>query len=240
MVQPIAGRQNVVDMKAAIFRQYLDTPVAVEHDEFSIKRVGVFGSNSRFGQAAQAVGSAALPGNVSVVRSPVRSGIYRALTPGGGSGRGRRLAGAGRRLLGRSGRGARNRFRCPPGFENGGTFTDRRFSTCGAQILAIPNFGPGSLLGGTGRALARLARNAELISSIGDLRSLNNPERIIRAANIPMTPKKVNVTARASGVNTILNAIGDNLWNVRVAKRDGVILEPVSWFAFLCESDWRL
>ena len=50
LVQPIAGRQNVVDMKAAIFRQYLDTPVAVEHDEFSIKRVGVFGSRSRFGR----------------------------------------------------------------------------------------------------------------------------------------------------------------------------------------------
>ena len=193
-VQPIAGRQNVVDMKAAIFRQYLDTPVAVESTMSFHKRVGVFGSNSRFGQAAQAVGSTALPGNISPVRSPrsaLRSGIYRTLTPGGGSGRGRRLAGAGRRLLGRSGRGARNRFRCPPGFENGGTFTDRRFSTCGAQILAIPNFGPGSLIGGTGRALARLARNAELISSIGDLRSLNNPERIIRNAQIPSTRRKL-------------------------------------------------
>ncbi len=232
LVQPIAGRQNVVDMKAAIFRQYLDTPIAVEHDEFSVKRVGVFGSNSRFGQAAQAVGSSTLPGNVSVVRSPVRSGIYRALTPGGGSGRGRRLAGAGRRLLGRSGRGARNRFRCPPGFENGGTFTDRRFSTCGAQILGIPTFGPGSLIGGTGRALARLARNAELISSIGDLRSQRNPGVIIRNAQIPSTPKKVNVTARASGVNTILNAIGDTRWNVRVAKRDGVVLEPVAGLSF--------
>jgi len=235
LVQPIAGRQNVVDMKAAIFRQYLDTPVAVENDELSVKRVGIFGSNSRFGQAAQAVGSTALPGNISPVRSPrsaLRSGIYRTLTPGGGSGRGRRLAGAGRRLLGRSGRGARNRFRCPPGFENGGTFTDRRFSTCGAQILGIPNFGPGSLLGGTGRALARLARNAELISSIGDLRSQKNPGVFIRAAQIPSTPKKVNVTARASGVNTILNAIGDTRWNIRVSKRDGVILEPVAGLSF--------
>ena len=232
LVQPIAGRQNVVDMKAAIFRQYLDTPIAVEHDEFSVKRVGLFGSNSRFGQVAQAVGSSALPGNVSVVRSPVRSGIYRALTPGGGSGRGRRLAGAGRRLLGRSGRGARNRFRCPPGFENGGTFTDRRFSTCGAQVLGIPGVGPGSLIGGTGRALARLARNAELISSIGDLRSQRNPGVFIRAAQIPTTPKKVNVTARAAGVNTVLNAIDDDRWSIRVSKRDGVILEPVAGLSF--------
>ena len=232
LVQPIAGRQNVVDMKAAIFRQYLDTPIAVEHDEFSIKRVGVFGSNSRFGQAAQAVGSTALPGNISPVRSPIRSSIYRTLTPGGGSGRGRRLAGAGRRLLGRSGRGARNRFRCPPGFENGGTFTDRRFSTCGAQVLGIPNFGPGSLIGGTGRALARLARNAELISSIGDLRSQRNPGVFIRAAQIPTTPKKVNVTARAAGVNTVLNAIDDDRWSIRVSKRDGVILEPVAGLSF--------
>ena len=232
LVQPIAGRQNVVDMKAAIFRQYLDTPVAVENDDISVKRVGIFGSNSRFGQAAQAVGSTLAPGNTSVVTSPGRSAVFRTLTPGGGSGRGRRLAGAGRRLLGRSGRGARNRFRCPPGFENGGTFTDRRFSTCGAQILGIPNFGPGSLLGGTGRALARLARNAELISSIGDLRSQKNPGVFIRAAQIPSTPKKVNVTARATGVNTILNAIGDTRWNIRVSKRDGVILEPVAGLSF--------
>ena len=161
----------------------------------------------------------------------MRSGIYRALTPGGGSGRGRRLAGAGRRLLGRSGRGARNRFRCPPGFENGGTFTDRRFSTCGVDF-GYPELWSGFLIGGTGRALARLARNAELISSIGDLRSQRNPGVIIRNAQIPSTPKKVNVTARAAGVNTILNAIDDDRWTIRVSKRDGVILEPVAGLGF--------
>ena len=67
------------------------------------------------------------------------------------------------------------------------------------------------------------------------MRSQRNPGVFIRAAQIPSTPKKVNVTARASGVNTILNAIGDTRWNIRVSKRDGVILEPVAGLSFFAK-----
>jgi len=237
LTQPIAGRQNVVEMKAALFLHYssmtqgagLDDEVKSLEAEMEIKRVGAFGSNSRFGQAAQAAGSTLLPGNISPARSPIRSSIYRTLTPGGGSGRGRRLAGAAGRVAGRTGRGARNRFRCPPGFVNGGTFTDRRFSTCGALVLRIPGSGPGSLSASVRRSLTRLARQAVQAQNVGDRRNRAVPSsQIIANSVISTTPKAVSANARDASVNTIINAIpGDESIDLRVAKRDGVILEPV-------------
>lgn len=240
LTQPIAGRQNVVEMKAALFVHYstMSTNDVMEDEvksleaDMQIKRVGAFGSNSRFGQAAQAAGSTALPGNISPFRSPrsaARSAIYRTLTPGGGSGRGRRLTSAAGRLAGRTGRGARNRFRCPPGFVNGGTFTDRRFSTCGALVLRIPGSGPGSLSAAVQRSLARLARQAVQAQNIGDRRNRGAvpSSQIISNAAIPSTPKAVSTTRLEQSTNLVLNAIGADPNLDRVVKRDGVILEPL-------------
>ena len=133
LVQPIAGRQNVVELKAALFSTYSDRVVV--SSEISEKRVGVVGSSTAVGQAAQAAGSIILPGDISDFRSPIRSQIYETLTPGGGRG----LPSARRLVRGarRGGQGARNKFRCPPGFQKGGTFTNAQFSTCGAQILVF-------------------------------------------------------------------------------------------------------
>ena len=190
LVQPIAGRQSAVNMKAAMFATY--TAKVPVNGEVSEKRVGIFGSSSRAGQAAQAAGTIILPGDISDIRSPIRSQIYETLTPGGGRGlpSGRRLI----RGAGRTGRGARNKFRCPPGFQKGGTFTNAQFSTCGAQILGIPGKGVGSPSSGAQRALAALARDASLVREIGDLRNSRNPYDIIRAAQIPMAPKKGSPT----------------------------------------------
>ena len=113
-------------------------------------------------QVVQAAGSILLPGDLSDFRSPIRSQIYETLTPGGGRGLGLR------RVVRGTGRGARNKYRCPPGFQKGGTFTNKYYSTCGAQILGIPPFGPGAFATGVERALARLARDRNLVRSIGD------------------------------------------------------------------------
>ena len=230
LVQPIAGRQGAVDMKAAMFSTYaLKVPVNGAVNE---KRVGIFGSNSRAGQAAQAAGSIILPGDISDIRSPIRSQIYETLTPGGGRGRpglpsARRLVGGLGRRGSRSTGGVRNKFRCPPGFQKGGTFTNAQFSTCGAQILGIPGKGVGSPSSGAQRALAALARDAALVREIGDLRSNRNPYDIIRAAQIPVAPKKGSPTRRQTSINNVLSRADEADFSLRAVRRDGVILEPV-------------
>ena len=50
------------------------------------EKVGVVSSRSRVGRGAQAVGTMLAPGDLSDVRSPIRSTIAEALTPGGGRG----------------------------------------------------------------------------------------------------------------------------------------------------------
>ena len=219
LTQPIAGRQAAVELKAMMFNQYSMTlPV-----EGEVKRVGLVGSRTRAGQAVQAVGSIILPGDISDFRSPIRSQIYETLTPGGGRDR----IPSARRLLRGAGRGARNKFRCPPGFQKGGTFTNREFSTCGAQVLGIPSFGPGAPSEGAQRALARLARSAELVREIGDLRKNRSSYDIIRAAQIPVAPKKGSATRRQTSVDLVLARIGEQEFGTRFVRRDGVILEPV-------------
>jgi len=228
LTQPINGRQNVVNYKAAMFKSLstrVEVPASVVVDDNTIqeKRVGLFGSSSRLGQAAQAVGSIAIPGDLSDIRSPVRSAVFEALTPGIPG----RPGGGGLRRLGRAGSGARNKFRCPPGFEKGGTFTNAEFSTCGAQVLRIPGTGPGSFAPNVERQLARLSQSADLVRSIGDLRKNKRSVDIIRAAQIPTAPKKTNRTMTKKSTDYIRErlAAGDNFSN-RFVRRDGVILEP--------------
>ena len=52
-----------------------------QYDISVTTKAGLVRSGSRLGQAAQAVGSILTPGNISRVRSPVRSAAWRAITP---------------------------------------------------------------------------------------------------------------------------------------------------------------
>ena len=220
MSQPIDGRQNVVEMKAAMFLQRYESHVFPEVVT-DVKRVGIFGGSSRLAQGAQAVGTAIAPGDISDVRSPVRSQIYEMLTPGFG------FNIPGRTPRRRGGRGARNKFRCPPGYENGGTFTNSEFSTCGAQILGIPKFGPGAPTLAAARELASLASTAGLVQEIGDLRNNSNPLDIIRAAQIPQAPKKGSPTRAQTSIDFVLQQYSELDFPIKAVRRDGVILEPV-------------
>lgn len=123
-------------------------------DEMLFK-VGLINSQNPVVRAAETAVSIATPGDLSDVRSPVRSTMFELLTPGGGGGSGNLV----RRALGRS---KRNQLRCPPGFENGGQFTDKRLSTCGLRLFDLPGFGlfkidtqPGD--GGNGTTKPKLA-----------------------------------------------------------------------------------
>ena len=74
-VGSIASKQEIVNYKAMVKMLGLG-------DNYRVKRVGTIGSSSTIGQTAQAVGSYFLPGDTSILRSPIRSTGFSLLTPG--------------------------------------------------------------------------------------------------------------------------------------------------------------
>ena len=70
-----ANKQEIISFKALIKR-------GTNERNYNVKRVGVVGSGSPALQAVQAAGSYLTPGDISKLRSPIRSTVYGALTPG--------------------------------------------------------------------------------------------------------------------------------------------------------------
>ena len=177
-------------------------------------KVGVTGSGSRVLQTLQGAGSAITPGNFSSTRSPVRSRVYSALTPGGGN-----LPGGFGALKPERG------YRCPEGYQYGGRFTDSRFSTCGKQLFDLPGI--------IGQTIARILRgdprsNFQRVSG-RDVTALSVSGDLIqsRAPQIP----KVSVANRQrknAELDKIVGAMKDvNDSYTRLVRRDGFVLEPV-------------
>jgi hypothetical protein len=208
MFMPLDGSQEMVDFKVkrgSLIPNAITTP----------RSLGPVGT------AATGAFSFALPGDLSDIRSPVRSAIFEALTPGLPSV-------GGRRGIGRRGGGARNKFRCPPGFQAGGTFTNSNFSTCGLRVLGIPMSGPGSFK--DFEIIRSLADDADLRRSIGDLRTNRNSRAIIENSQIPAAPKEVSIGKRQSSIDLVVSLIDaePNLdLGRRFVRRDGVILDIV-------------
>lgn len=126
MNTPGAGRFTDIQQSNCAVPGPTDEEKSVGMKSYIEQKVGLFESRGRLGRAAQAVGSAALPGDSSRVRNPVRSAVARGLTPGKPGGLGRRLA-------------AVDRIQCPAGFENGGQFTGRGLTNCGRQVFIPVN-----------------------------------------------------------------------------------------------------
>lgn len=216
---PISDDRSMLNMKARLYLRSrasrLGSPInRISDDGVNVKRVGLFGSNSRLGRAAQAAGSMLLPGNISPIRSPIRSGLYQALTPGGGGGRG------GFRPMARNGV-----HRCPAGFEYGGRYTDSRFSTCGAQLFEIPGLG----------AITRAIRNvvapgarAESLAQV--LEGQPTGDRTVQIQRLAQIPRKAAPNREAFN-----KAVFDSIETLKAApagegrlvRRDGIVLRPI-------------
>ena len=208
--------QTHILVKPTVERRVINTQLPLD------VKTGLIRSNTRTGRAVQSAGSVILPGDLSDFRSPVRSAIFEALTPGFGRDDEGNVGLSNRRSR------ARNQFRCPPGFEKGGTFTNSSFSTCGLQVLSIPETGPGSLSQNAAAAVRTLAEDASLVRKIGDLSRNSNSAGIVRASQIPPAPKEVAVQARQRSVDLIVEKInsGEEKFGSRFVRRDGIILEP--------------
>lgn len=200
------------------------TPAVVEYKALSQRngnlrgygqKVGVIGSRSTIGQVAQSAVSFAVPGDLSKLRSPVRSGAWSAITPG--------LPGAGIGGVRRSGR----THRCPEGYQYGGRFTDNRFSTCGQKLFDIP-----AALGETIEAIRRRARNASIPSAQVTGRDIGPGAysgNVIDARR-PQIPR-VGVSNPKSSAEQVKKLTADmgqpNVSATRMVRRDGFVLQPV-------------
>ena len=212
---PLNGNQDLLNFKGLIARSVLQ-PYFIEG------KVGLVGSRSRLGQAVQAAGTIALPGNISAVRSPVRSAIARTLTPGGGQDS-NLIGRAARSALGRTRRAARQVLRCPAGFEYGGRFASRNFANCGRQLFDLPGLGDG--IGGRGAGGVGIVRRRGEEIDIGNYGL--TAAQIQRATQIPRVGGN-NVQASNRSLKAAINALaGKSESNAFLVRQDGFTLRPV-------------
>lgn len=214
-----------LSLKAAVVTRVNEisafSKTALTPDVVAVK-VGLFESDTRLGQAVQAAGSFALPGDTSRIRHPVRSSIARGLTPGGGPKIGRALAGV-------------ERLRCPAGFEHGGRFADRALSSCGVHIFSpVTAFNSGvANTRAAARTAADIANGSDGrvgLDRIGSRQLVGGSLRgravqIARNSNIPDLGG-ANAGKHNSTLTRAISAIRSDKGNSFLIRRDGIALAP--------------
>lgn len=170
-------------------------------------------------QILSTIGSIITPGDMGPIRSPVRSAIYRTITPGFGGGR-----------RGGSRPGENRAHRCPEGYQYGGRFTDNRLSTCGAKLFAVP-----SALGATIGAIRRATTSALPQRTAGrDLTGASAAGDALIISRTPQIPRvgAENASVAKSRTENQIKEIGQfnkssSQKARRMVRRDGFVLEPV-------------
>lgn len=179
---------------------------------------------SRVGRALESI---VLPGERGSTNP--RHLALTALTPGGSGLPGPKIrprlrTGAGRVAGGRTPRG----FRCPPGFEKGGHFTDASFSTCGRQLFGIP---------GTNRVGLRTI--ADAVAGGGSTTGRSRGQGAAfgtrqRTRGVPLLPEEVgrpNFEAQEENTSKVIESIAKADTDVsvrRLIREDGSILVPTA------------
>lgn len=205
-------------MALTIAREYVElTPQVIDF------KVGLFRSRGRLGRALQSAGTFVLPGDTTIIRHPGRSEVYQGLTPGGSS-----AGGLGRRI------GGGRTFHCPAGYENGGRFTNRSFSNCGARLFEAAVSALTDTAAGAVGINGRRRRGSGLIDATTTTGRTIRGDRvdapvvqISRSIQIP----EVRAFSRSARNSGIIKAAGEvsgfDKQQVRLVRRDGVILTPV-------------
>ena len=207
---PIFNNQNIADYKAMAKRNGTSRRRTDNYSNSEAIEVKAIGR-----QLASSLARIAIPGDVDPIRSPVRSTIYRTLTPGlGGGGGGVKPSNRG--------------YRCPEGYQYGGRFTDSRLSTCGAKLFDIP-----SLLGAALAEIRRTSRTRRAPDGVSGevIRGGEAPGSIVQSRRPQVAIPKVsneNRRLRDQNVQQMIDGISSQQNNVvRMVRRDGFILEPV-------------
>lgn len=214
------GDRTIINLKASLYLRQkmsrLGSMIARPSEKIG-EKAGIVNASSTLGRAVQGVGSYLTPGNISPARNPLRSGLYRAITPGGGGGI--------RRIIPNVNDGI---SRCPAGFEFGGRFTNNQFSTCGAQLFDIP--GPLALIA---RGVRRLnnrpptARAESLAQVVEGQASSERTLQIQRLAKIPRNAAPNRPAFNKAVLDSIKILKGAEDGEGRMIRRDGIILRPI-------------
>jgi hypothetical protein len=179
-----------------------------------LEKVGLAGSRSKPLQALQGIGSLAVPGDMSDVRSPVRSTLWEIITPGGGKDRDRRR----RPKIGKG------QDRCPPGFEFGGRFTNARLSTCGTRLFDLPS------LRGAAADILKMGKGPRADETLKGRAVTSNVTPNTASGRRPEIPAvgAVNIGEINSSVaNNIPLVATDTSGTPRLVRRDGTVLSSM-------------
>ena len=167
-------------------------------------------------QVGRSIVSTIIPGDLDPIQSPIRSAVWRTITPG--------LPGVGGGSVPGSNRG----YRCPEGYQYGGRFTDSRLSTCGAKLFDIP-----SPLGMAISAVRRAIRGPKAMPGVAGeiVGGAPPPGNIIISRNPNVAIPKVSAYNKNAALARIKEMV-DGLSNhrsraARMVRRDGFVLEPV-------------
>jgi len=204
----LASKQEVIEFKALSKRRGITRNYDV--------KVGIVGSSGTIGQIAQGALSYAVPGDLSPLRSPVRSAAWTALTPGLPGGAGIRR------------RGPKRQYRCPEGYQYGGRFTDNKLSTCGQMLFDLP-----SALGqAIGQAVRRALRGPATVdaSVTGEAIGAGPYGGNVIDSRRPQIPRvgEVNTKLRSERTAEIIKQMSEISGRpTRLVRKDGFVLEPV-------------
>lgn len=221
--RPLNGDRHLLNLKASSYLRMRQSRIGSQVQRITPadqsivqEKVGAIRSNNPILRGAQAIGSAITPGNLSSIRSPIRSGLYRALTPGGGGG--------GRKRPGERG------YRCPAGFEFGGRFTDSEWSTCGAQLFDLPS-PMGAVRAAVRNAVnppgARVESLAEVVEGGGGGGGAARTLQIQRMAQIPRNAAPNEPAFNRSVTDSLAVLKQAPPGEGRMIRRDGIALRPL-------------
>ena len=203
----MASTELVIDYKAASNRSGTIR-------NFSNSRNSTNGSYRVKAAALHTLASLAIPGDSDQIRSPIRSTVYRTLTPG-------------KPGLSRNPTKPNRGYRCPEGYQYGGRFTDSRLSTCGLKLFDIP-----SPLGMALSAVKKGFRSLkpERITG-GVLVGQPGPgDPTIRRDPNVVIPKVAgfNRAAFLEQIKQMINGLSTaQSPTARMVRRDGFVLQPV-------------
>lgn len=222
------NRQKTVEYKCMMAKDLSYPDVAAIGLE---GKAGIISTDDPLGRATQTLGSALIPGNLSKLRNPIRSTLGSALATGP---RGLLPSTASRLSLGMTPKPDRG-FRCPEGFQFGGQFTDKYYSTCGKKLFQIAlslgaNF-ERYLSPTLSSALRRMA-----LRGYGGSARLNVGQALVSDQISTIRDPRIDIpnvgsfnsSKFAEAIKQVVADMTDSgSQNSRLVRRDGLVLEPL-------------
>lgn len=222
------NRQKTVDYKCLMTKSISERRTTSH--QISVKS-GIISSDDPVSRAVQTVGGTLIPGNMSRIRRPFRSTIGSAVATGP---RGLIPSTISRLSPGMTPKPDRG-FRCPEGFQFGGQFTDKYYSTCGKKLFQLAltvgaNFDRYIKLSSAG-ALRKFRINGFELSPISRERQISASDQISTIRDPQMDIPEVgsyNVSKFREALQSVVKDMTDNGESLsRLVRRDGLVLEPL-------------